>query len=110
MPHDRHHDVVGSLDLIERDIRPCPPGRSTHPIQTVCAGHAYPKVQARLARRRRFTLFALLPPCSRLNAVDGLFSRLVQRGLTRGVSPSIVDLPAIIHRFVDEPSKRPSRS
>jgi hypothetical protein len=49
----------------------------------------------------------ILQLCSWLNAVEGLFAKLTNRRLKRGVFVSIVDLQAAINRFIEEVNQNP---
>ena len=45
--------------------------------------------------------------CSWLSAVEGFFAKLTRRRLKRGVCCSIVELQAVINRFIAETNDKP---
>jgi transposase len=61
-------------------------------------------------RHPRFVFHYTPTSASWLNAVEGFFAKLTKRRLKRGVFPSLVDLQAVISRFLRETNDAPKPS
>jgi urease gamma subunit len=84
-----------------------PVQKSIHAIVDNYATHKHPKVRQWLARHPRWTFHFTPTSASWLNAVEGFFAKLTKRRLKRGVFLSVVDLQAVINRFVVEHNAEP---
>ena len=104
MQRHRHQEFIRFLNLIERQV---PAGKVVHVILDNYAAHKHPKVRAWLERHPRFTFHFVPTSCSWLNAVEGVFAKLTNRRLKRGVFRSIADLQATINRFLAEHNRAP---
>ena len=104
MQRHRHQEFIRFLNAIEAEV---PLGKVIHAILDNYSTHKHPKVRAWLVRHPRFVFHYTPTSASWLNAVEGLFAKLTQRRLKRGVFHSIVDLQAAIHRFVDDTNAHP---
>ena len=71
------------------------------------AAHKHPKVRQWFLRHKRFNFHFTPTSCSWLNAVEGFFAKLVKRRPKRRVFRCVVDLQAIINRFVSETNHDP---
>jgi hypothetical protein len=60
------------------------------------------KMRAWLERHPRWTFHFIPTSSSWLNAVEGFFAKLTRRRLKHGVFHSVVDLLAVINRFIAE--------
>jgi hypothetical protein len=78
-----------------------------HVVLDNYATHKHPKVLAWLARHPRFVFHFTPTSASWLNAVEGLFAKLTNRRLKRGVFRSIVELQAAINAFIAEVNDNP---
>jgi transposase len=92
------------LNTIEADI---PAGKIIHVVLDNYATHKDARVRAWLDRHPRFVLHYTPTSASWLNVVEGLFAKLTNRRLKRGVFHSIVDLQAAINRFLKETNDHP---
>src|SRR6266566_6986648 len=104
MHRHRHQEFIRFLNAIEAQV---PAGKIVHVILDNYAAHKHPKVRLWLARHSRFIFHFTPTSCSWLNAVEGFFAKLTKRRLKRGVFRSVVDLQAIINRFVAETNNDP---
>jgi cation transport regulator ChaB len=104
MQRHRHQEFIRFLNAVEAET---PVSKIVHVVLDNYATHKHPKVKAWLARHPRFVFHFTPKSCSRLNAVETLFSRLTRRRLKRGVFRSIVDLQAAINRFLAETNADP---
>lgn len=104
MQRHRRQEFIRFLNAIETQV---PAGKIVHVILDNCATHKHPKVKGWLTRHPRFVFHFTPTSCSRLNAVETFFAKLTRRRLRRGVYRSIVDLQAVINRFVAEANHDP---
>ncbi|MEM9431565.1 MAG: IS630 family transposase, partial [Pseudomonadota bacterium] len=79
-----------------------PAGKVIHAILDTCAADQHATLRAWLERHPRWTFHVIPPSRSWLNAVEGAFAKLTGRRLEHGVFHSVVDLQAVIERFVQE--------
>jgi transposase len=101
-----HQEFIRFLNQIERDV---PAGKVIHVILDNYCTHKHAKVQAWLARHRRWTFHFIPTSSSWLNAVEGFFAKLTRRRLKHGVFCSVVDLQATINRFIAEHNETDAR-
>lgn len=104
MQRHRHQEFIRFLNTIEAKV---PAGKTIHAIIDNYATHKHPKVQAWLARHKRWTFHFTPTSASWLNAVEGFFAKLTRRRLKRGVFRSLAELQAAINRFVQETNAKP---
>jgi transposase len=104
MQGHRHQEFIRFLNAIEIEV---PAGKLVNVILDNYATHKHPKVRAWLERHPRFALHFTPTSSSWLNAVEGYFAKLTRSRLKRGVFRSIVDLQAVINRFLAETNKQP---
>ena len=104
MQRHRHQEFIRFLNAIERKV---PVGKVVHVILDNYAAHKHPKVLEWLARHPRFVFHFTPTSASWLNAVEGLFAKLTNRRLKRGVFRSIVELQAAINAFIAEINDSP---
>ena len=104
MQRHRHQEFIRFLNAIERET---PVGKIVHVILDNYGAHKHPKVRAWLGRHPRFVFHYTPTSCSWLNAVEGFFAKLTRRRLKRGVFRSIVELQAVINRFLAETNDNP---
>jgi transposase len=104
MQGHRHQEFIRFLNAIEIEV---PAGKLVHVILDNYATHKHPKVRAWLERHPRFAFHFTPTSSSWLNAVEGYFAKLTRSRLKRGVFRSIVDLQAVINRFLAETNKQP---
>jgi transposase len=104
MQRHRHQEFIRFLNAIEREV---PADKTVHVVLDNYATHKHPKVTAWLARHQRFTFHFTPTSCSWANAVEGLFAKLTQQRLKRGVFTSIVELQTAINRFIAETNDKP---
>ena len=100
----RHQEFIQFLNAVERQV---PADKPIHVVLDNYAAHKHAKVQAWLARHRRWTFHFTPTSCSWLNAVEGFFAKLARRRLKRGVFHSLVDLQRAINAFVDIHNQKP---
>ncbi len=100
----RHQEFIRFLNVTEAAV---PKGKAIHAIVDNYATHKHPKVQAWLARHPRWTFHFTPTSASWLNAVEGFFAKLAKRRLKRGVFCSVVELQAVINRFLAEANLAP---
>jgi hypothetical protein len=86
---ERHREFIRFPNRLERDI---PAGKLVHVVLDNYGSHKHPKVRAWLSRHPRWTFHFTPTSASWLNAVEGIFARLANRRLRRGVFHSLVDL------------------
>ena len=99
MHRHRHQEFIRFLNAVEREV---PAGKIVHAILDNYAAHKHPEVRKWLARHPRWTFHFTPTSASWLNAVEGFFATLTKRRLKRGVFQSVVDLQAVINRFLDD--------
>ncbi len=104
MQRHRHQEFIRFLNAIEAKV---PAGKMVHVVLDNYATHKHPKVLAWLARHPRFVFHFTPTSASWLNAVEGLFAKLTNRRLKRGVFRSIVELQAAINAFIAEVNDNP---
>jgi len=104
MQRHRHQEFIRFLNAVEAQV---PAGKAVHAILDNYAVHKHPKVRAWLGRHPRWTFHFTPTSASWLNAVEGLFAKLTNRRLKRGVFRSIVDLQTAINRFLAETNDAP---
>ena len=104
MARHRHQEFIRFLNAIEREI---PKDKAVHAIIDNYAAHKTPQVRRWLARHPRWTFHFTPTSSSWLNAVEGFFAKLFKRRLKRGVFCSLVELQAVINRFVAEHNQSP---
>jgi hypothetical protein len=97
----RHRELVRSLDAAEAAV---PAGRPVHAITDDHGAREHPKVPARLARRPRRTSRPTPTSGPWPDAVEGLFSAPIRRGVLR----PIVGPRAAVHRRTDEHDDDPA--
>ena len=97
MQRHRHQEFIRFLNTIEAQV---PVGKVIHAILDNYAAHKHPKVMAWLDRHPRWQFHFTPTSCSWLNAVEGFFAKLTKRRLKRGVFGSVVELQAVINRFI----------
>jgi transposase len=89
---------------LERDI---PAGKLVHVILDNYGSHTHPKVRAWLARHPCWTFDFTRTSASWLNTVKGFFAKLTRRRLQRAVFHSLVDLQAVINRYLADHNANP---
>ena len=104
MQRHRHSEFIRFLNTVEREV---PAGKLIHAVLDNYATHKHPKVRQWLARHPRWTFHFTPTSASWLNAVEGLFAKLTNRPLKRGVFRSVADLKAAITRFLAETNADP---
>jgi transposase len=104
MARHRHQDFIKFLNAVERAV---PAGKVVHAILDNYATHKHPKVKDWLARHPRWVFHFTPTSASWLNAVEGFFSALTRRRLSRGVFKSVPDLEDAIARYLREHNKTP---
>jgi len=104
MQRHRHQEFIRFLNAVERAV---PFGKLVHAIVDNYATHTHPKVKAWLDRHPHWTFHFTPKSGSWLNAVEGFFSKLTRQRLRRGVFRSIVDLQAVINRYLNEHNDQP---
>src|SRR5260370_26829331 len=104
MQRHRHQEFIRFLNTIEEQV---PVGKVIHAIVDNYATHKHPKVRQWLARHPRWPFHFTPTSASCLNAVEGFFSKLTRRHLTRSAFRSVVDLQVAINRFVAETNADP---
>jgi transposase len=104
MQRHRHQEFIRFLNAIEAKV---PAGKMVHVVLDNYATHKHPKVLEWLARHPRFVFHFTPTSASWLNAVEGLFAKLTNRRLKRGVFRSIVELQAVINTFIAETNGNP---
>src|SRR5512144_1619755 len=104
MLRHRHQEFIRFLNAIEAKV---PAGKMVHVVLDNYATHKHPKVLEWLARHPRFVFHFTPTSASWLNAVEGLFAKLTNRRLKRGVFRSIVELQAAINSFIAETNGNP---
>ena len=75
MQRHRHQEFIRFLNAIERAV---PAGKVVHVILDNYATHKHPKVMRWLSRHPRFVFHFTPTSCSWLNAVETVFSRLIE--------------------------------
>ena len=104
MQRHRHQEFIRFLNAIEAKA---PAGKIVHVVLDNYAAHKHPKVLEWLARHPRFVFHFTPTSASWLNAVEGLFARLTNRRLKRGVFRPIVELQAAVISFIAETNNKP---
>jgi transposase len=104
MQRHRHQEFIRFLNTLEAEV---PVGKMVHVILDNYATHKHAKVRAWLGRHPRFVFHYTPTSASWLNAVEGLFANLAKRRLKRGVFRSVVELQAVINRFISEVNDDP---
>jgi hypothetical protein len=104
MQRHRHQEFIRFLNALEAKVSA---GKMVHVILDNYATHKHPKVLEWLARNPRFVFHFTPTSASWLNAVEGLFAKLTNRRLKRGVFRSIVELQAAINTFIAETNDNP---
>lgn len=104
MQKHRHQEFIRFLNTVERAA---PKHKAVHAILDNYGTHKHPKVRAWLARHPRWTFHFTPTSASWINAVEGFFSVITRRRLSRGVFHSIVDLQAAIKRYIAEHNSHP---
>jgi transposase len=104
MQRHRHQEFIRFLNAVEAQVSA---DKAIHAILDNYATHKHPKVRAWLARHPRWTFHFTPTSASWLNAVEGFFAKLTRKRLKRGVFCSVVDLQAVINRFVAETNHDP---
>ena len=104
MQRHRHQGFIRFLNAIEREI---PPGKVVRVVLDNYAAHKAPKVIQWLTRHPRWVFHFTPTSGSWLNAVETFFSALTRRRLRRGVFHSIVDLQAVINRYLEDHNDDP---
>jgi len=104
MKRHRHQEFTRFLNVLDACL---PPGKAVHAILDNYATHTHPKVIDWLKRHPRFTFHFTPTSASWLNAVEGLFARLSNRRLKRGVFQSLQELKDAIHAFVAHTNAHP---
>jgi transposase len=108
-----HQEFIRFLNAIEAAV---PAGKLIHVILDNYAAHKHPKslpsgynprVLARLEQHPRWTFHFTPTSCSWLNAVEGFFAVLTRRRLQRGSFSLLVDLQAVINRYLEEHNTGP---
>lgn len=97
MQKHRHQEFIRFLNTVERDV---PAGKLIHAVLDNYATHKHPKVRAWLERHPRWVFHFTPTSASWLNAVEGFFSVLTRRRLSRGVFKGVVDLQAAINGYL----------
>ena len=104
MKRHRHQEFIRFLNAIEAKV---PAGKTVHVVLDNYATHKHPKVLEWLARHPRFVFHFTPTSASWLNAVEGLFAKLTNRRLKRGVFRSIVELQHAINAFIADTNDNP---
>ena len=99
MQRHRHQGFIRFLNRIERDI---PADKAIYAIVDNYAAQRHKNVRAWLTWHPRWTLHFTRTSSCWLNAVEGFFAKLTRRRLKRGVFRSLIDLQAVINRFIAE--------
>ena len=97
MQRHRHQEFIRFLN-VETGSR----GKTIHAIVDNSAAHKHPNVRRWLERHPRSTFHFTPTSASWLNAVEGFFTTLAKRRLTRGIFRSVADLQAAINRFLEQ--------
>jgi DDE superfamily endonuclease len=104
MQRHRHQEFIRFLNAIETAV---PAGKVIHMILDNYGAHKHAKVRAWLERHPRFVFHFTPTSASWLNAVEGFFAKLTKRRLRRGMFGSLVELQAVINRFLAETNGNP---
>ncbi len=104
MKRHRHQEFIRFLNDVDAQV---PHREAIHAIVDNYATHKHPKVRKWLAQHPRWTFHFTPTSASWLNAVEGLFAKLTNRRLKRGVFRSVPELQAAIDRFVAETNADP---
>ena len=99
MQRHRHQEFIRFLNRIEREV---PKNKAIHVILDNYAAHKKDKVREWPVRYPRWTFLFTLTSSLWLNAVEGFFAKLTRRRLKHGVFHPLVDLQAVINRFICE--------
>ena len=97
VPRHRHQEFIRFIATVERSVQA---GKVIHAILDNYAAHKHPQVLAWLAEHPRWKFHFTPTSCSRLNAVEGFFSKLTRQSLKRGVLRSVDDLESAIIRYI----------
>jgi transposase len=104
MQRHRHQEFLRFLNAVEAAV---PAGKLVHAILDNYATHKHSKVLAWLERHPRWTFHFTPTSCSWLNAVETFFAKLTRRRLRRGTFASLVELQAVINRYLAEANAEP---
>ncbi|HZV07819.1 MAG TPA: IS630 family transposase [Gemmataceae bacterium] len=104
MKRHRHQEFIRFLNVIDARLAQ---KKTIHVIVDNYAAHKHPKVLEWLERHPRFIFHFTPTSASWLNAVEGLFAKLAQNRLRRGVFRSLQELKDAIHCFLDDTNASP---
>ena len=95
----RHGEFVRFLDSIDRTVAA---GTPIHAILDYYSAHMHNAFRAWIEKHTRWTLHFTPTSCSWLNAVEGVFAKLMRRRPKHGVFRFVGELRDAIRRFIDE--------
>lgn len=100
----RHIEWLKFLKQIDSET---PTDKTLHLICDNYATHKHPKVQAWLAKHKRFTMHFTPTSASWLNMVERFFRDISEKRLRRGVFTSVQELVTAIDDYVDHHNTNP---
>jgi transposase len=105
MKRHRHQEFIRFLNDIDAQVAK---RKTIHAIVDNYATHKHSNVRKWLTRHPRWTFHFTPTSASWLNAVEGLFAKLTNRRLKRGVFRSVAELKTAIDRFLAETNAHPT--
>ena len=105
LPRHRAKEFLSFLKKIDRDV---PKHLDIHAICDNYRTHKTKKVQAWLARHKRFKLHFTPTSSSWLNLVERLFAEITRQRIRRGVFKSVPELVAAIEAWIAERNEEPT--
>ncbi len=104
MARHRHQEFLAFLRTLDRQT---PHELDLQLIVDNYSTHKHDRVQAWLAKHRRFHLHYTPTSSSWLNLVDRRFRELIEKRLRRGSFASVADLRRAIQEYLEENNKQP---
>jgi transposase len=104
MQRHRHQEWIKFLRLIDKCT---PPDKHVHLIADNYSTHKHPKVQAWLARHRRFTVHFTPTSASWLNMVERFFRDLTDKRIRRDAFSSVKALITAIEDYIAKHNDQP---
>jgi transposase len=104
MPRHRHQEFLKFLRKVERSVEH---GLEIHVILDNYATHKHEKVRRWLKRTKRVHLHFVPTGSSWLNMVERLFSELTEKQLKRLAVTSVVELEAVVMRYLNHRNAQP---
>jgi transposase len=104
MPRHRHQEFLRFLRRLDREF---PRKLKLHLILDNYGTHKHEKVQAWLAKHRRFCLHFTPTSSSWLNLIERWFGKLTAERIRRGTFRSVPELEQAIQEYVEENNKNP---